>query len=120
MDPKTDIQKNAAIFLVLSEYDTLAVQSDVWVNKMNEAGWTGPVRFGDARDLDQREHVEHVSRVRQTGNGGLEVWHAPGCRHGWTQFPERILKKHEKEERKKVFARTLEFVKENWRCKLEV
>ncbi|KAF2205882.1 alpha/beta-hydrolase [Delitschia confertaspora ATCC 74209] len=115
-DPSQDIQKNAAIFLVLPEKDTLAVQSDVWVNKMNEHGWTGPVRFGDDRDHDLRQEVEHVSRVRNLGNGGLEVWHAPGCRHGWTQFP--ILRKHEKSERDLVFARTLDFVKENWKVVL--
>ena len=118
VNPETDIQKNAAIFLVLPERDSLAVQSDVWVNKMNEAGWTGPVRFGDERDLDKRDQVEFVKRRRECGNGGLEVWHAPGCRHGWTQFPEKVLGKHEKGEREKVFKRTIEFVKENWKLTL--
>jgi hypothetical protein len=48
------------------------------------------------------------------------VWHAPECRHGWTQFPEPFVGKHETEERIKVFARTLDFVKENWRKTLPI
>lgn len=119
----SDIQRNAAIFLVLPEKDTLAVQSDVWVDKMNNGGWNGFVRFGDGREGDWDGHVGGTagSSVPQSSdNGGLEVWHAPGCRHGWTQFPEIILPKHEKRERKLVFERTLDFVKQNWRKELDV
>jgi hypothetical protein len=53
-------------------------------------------------------------------NGGLEVWHAPGCRHGWTQFPDIAVGKHERKERQLVFERTLQFVKESWRRELPV
>ncbi|KAH8726994.1 Alpha/Beta hydrolase protein [Phaeosphaeriaceae sp. PMI808] len=117
-----NVQKNAAILLVLPEKDTLAVQSDVWVDKMNSGGWNGFVRFGDGREGDWDGHTggSAGSSVAQSSeNGGLEVWHAPGCRHGWTQFPDTFVPKHEREERNLVFARTLDFVKENWKKELE-
>lgn len=113
VDP-SNVQKNAAILLVLPEKDTLAVQSDVWVDKMNTSGWNGPVRFGDGRDNDWNGR-EGNAPAPSGANGGMEVWHAPGCRHGWTQFPVSFLGKHEKEERRKVFERTLDFVKGNWK-----
>ena len=115
-----NIQKNAAIFLVLPEKDSLAVQSDVWVDKMNSSGWNGPVRFGDGRtgDWDGKGGGPELTEGHE--NGGMEVWHAPGCRHGWTQFPSPALGKHEKSERDFVFARTLEFVKEKWKGELHV
>jgi hypothetical protein len=118
-----NIQKNAAIFLVLPEKDTLAVQSDVWVDKMNTSGWNGFVRFGDDRegDWDGYHGGSAGSSVPQSSdNGGLEVWHAPGCRHGWTQFPDTFVPKHERKERDLLFARTLNFVKENWKKELHV
>lgn len=115
-----DIQKNAAIFLVLPEKDSLAVQSDVWVDKMNSGGWNGPVRFGDGREGDWDGHGSGSSLTERHQNGGLEVWHAPKCRHGWTQFPTPALGNHEKRERDLVFARTLDFVKESWRRCLPV
>ncbi|KAL6712416.1 hypothetical protein ACN47E_000293 [Coniothyrium glycines] len=121
-DPDT-IQKNAAIFLVLPEKDTLAVQSDVWVDKMNEANWNGHVRFGDGRLGDWDGHVggsAGSTNVQSDDNGGLEVWHAPGCRHGWTQFPNTFVPKHERTERDLVFARTLDFVKQNWKKELPI
>jgi acetyl esterase/lipase len=117
VDPD-NIQKNAAIFLVLPEKDSLAVQSDVWVDKMNSSGWNGPVRFGDQRPNDWNGHQGGLSRNDSHENGGLEVWHAPECRHGWTQFPEAFVGKHETKERILVFARTLDFVKENLQKKL--
>jgi ATP-dependent RNA helicase DDX3X len=118
-----NIQKNAAIFLVLPEKDTLAVQSDVWVDEMNTGGWNGFVRFGDGRegDWDGHEGGSAGSAVPQSlYNGGLEVWHAPKCRHGWTQFPDKFVSKHERRERELVFARTLDFVKENWKKELPI
>lgn len=119
-----DVQKNTAIFLVLPENDSLAVQSDVWVDKMRTSGWNGPVRFGDGRlgDWDGKEVGPRVAESveAQAPNGGLEVWHAPKCRHGWTQFPKPAQKQHEKRETELVFARTLDFVKESWRKKLPV
>lgn len=118
-----NVQKNAAILLVLPEKDTLAVQSDVWVDKMNEGGWNGPVRFGDGRegDWDGHDHSGHNDDPSVTQeNGGLEVWHAPGCRHGWTQFPDTFVPKHEKKERDLVWERTLAFVKDNWRKELPI
>jgi ATP-dependent RNA helicase DDX3X len=120
VDPE-NVQKNTAILLVLPEKDTLAVQSDVWVDKMNTGGWNGFVRFGDGRtgDWDGHQGGSAGSSVPQSeDNGGLEVWHAPGCRHGWTQFPDTFVPKHEREERELVFARTLNFVKENWKKNL--
>ncbi|KAF2131992.1 hypothetical protein P153DRAFT_285485 [Dothidotthia symphoricarpi CBS 119687] len=108
------VQKNAAIFLVLPESDSLAVQSDVWVDKMNIGGWHGPVRFGDQREADWDGHTGGQPYPVNDQNGGLEVWHAPLCQHGWTQFPDTFVGKHERKERQLVFARTLEFVKEKW------
>ncbi|KAL5441139.1 hypothetical protein PMIN07_003247 [Paraphaeosphaeria minitans] len=119
VDPK-NVQKNAAILLVLPEKDTLAVQSDVWVDKMNSTGWNGPVRFGDGRDNDWNGREGNVGATPSGTNGGMEVWHAPKCRHGWTQFPVAILGKHEKEERRQVFERTLDFVKGNWKKTLPI
>jgi ATP-dependent RNA helicase DDX3X len=121
-DP-SNIQKNAAILLVLPEKDTLAVQSDVWVDQMNSSGWNGFVRFGDERegDWDGHQGGSAGSSVPQSNdNGGLEVWHAPGCRHGWTQFPDTFVPKHERKERELVFARTLDFVKQNWKKELPI
>ena len=123
MTSPDNVQKNAAILLVLPEKDTLAVQSDVWVDKMNQGGWNGFVRFGDGREGDWDGHTggSAGSSVPQSkDNGGLEVWHAPKCRHGWTQFPDTFVPKHERKERELVFARTLDFVKENWNKKLDV
>jgi ATP-dependent RNA helicase DDX3X len=118
-----NVQKNAAILLVLPEKDTLAVQSDVWVDEMNSGGWNGFVRFGDGRagDWDGHEGGSAGSSVPQShDNGGLEVWHAPKCRHGWTQFPDTFVGKHERSERELVFSRTLDFVKQNWKKELPV
>lgn len=148
-----NIAKNAAILLVLPENDSLAVQSDVWVDGMNQSDWNGPVRFGDGREgdwdgnhssaglLNGDDHAsvssasmstsrsstnvdtntpDYPKSKRKTKNGGLEVWHAPGCRHGWTQFPDLFVGKHERAEREKVFSRTLDFVKENWKKELAV
>ena len=48
------------------------------------------------------------------------MWHAPGCRHGWTQFPDTFVPQHERSERELVFTRTLDFVRDNWRKELQV
>ncbi|KAF2021935.1 alpha/beta-hydrolase [Aaosphaeria arxii CBS 175.79] len=142
VDPE-NIARNAAIFLVLPEKDTLAVQSDIWVDWMNGRGWKGPVRFGDGREGDWDGHFkakpspngsasgsttvtesDEQSKLSnqdpEKENGGLEIWHAPNCRHGWTQFPVQILGKHEKKERELVFDRTLDFVKANWKKSIPV
>lgn len=121
-DPE-HIQKNAAILLVLPEKDTLAVQSDIFVDKMNNNNWNGPVRFGDGREGDWDGHAggqAGSSNIPSAKNGGLEVWHAPGCRHGWTQFPDTFVPQHERSERELVFTRTLDFVRENWKKELDV
>lgn len=117
------IQKNAAIFLVLPEKDTLAVQSDVWVNVMNEHDWNGPTRFGDGREGDwdgQYGGSAGSTETQSRDNGGLEVWHAPKCRHGWTQFPDTFVPQRERSERELVFARTLQFVRDSWRKEIPV
>jgi ATP-dependent RNA helicase DDX3X len=119
IDPE-NIQKNAAMFLVLPEKDTLAVQSDVWVDKMNCSGWHGHVRFGDGREHDWDGIDGGAPYPKVDTNGGLEVWHAPNCRHGWTQFPDIAVGKHERKERKLVFERTLQFVKDAWRRELPI
>ena len=114
-NPLHALHRNVSIFLVLPERDSLAVQSQVWVGKMREAGWSGPVRKGDGDEKgDVGGETEGKGEGEGRRNGGLEVWHAPGCRHGWTQFPESWLGKHEKAERRNVFARTVDFVREGW------
>ena len=116
-NPLHALHRNVSLFLVLPARDSLAVQSQVWVGKMREAGWGGPVRKADG-DGDEGGGTDREREGEGEGegrrNGGLEVWHAPGCRHGWTQFPESWLGKHEKAERRKVFARTVDFVREEW------
>ena len=119
IDPE-NIQKNAAILLVLPEKDTLAVQSDIWVDKMNSSDWHGHVRFGDGRENDWNGVEGGQPYPKVDSNGGLEVWHAPGCRHGWTQFPDIAVGKHERKERQLVFQRTLQFVKDAWRRELRI
>lgn len=119
IDPE-NVQKNSAIFLVLPEKDTLAVQSDVWVDKMNCSGWHGHVRFGDGRQGDWDGIDGGQPYPKTDTNGGLEVWHAPECRHGWTQFPDIAVGKHERKERDLVFQRTLKFVKDAWMAELPV
>ena len=129
-NPRRDLAPNAAVFLVLPERDTLAVQSEVWVDKMRGAHWDGPVRTGDSAGGGDKGGGDKGGGDKGGGasdgtagakaNGGLEVWHAPQCRHGWTQFPESFLDKHERSERDLVFARTLAFVREKWADVLDV
>jgi hypothetical protein len=69
---------------VLPEWDTLWEQSEVWVKKAHDEG---------------RGEVLTVERVK-------------GMRHGWTQFPETFLKKHETKEKKRVFEDTVRWMDE--------
>jgi len=90
---------------------------------MNNNDWNGPVRFGDGREGDWDGHSggqAGSSKAPSSRNGGLEVWHAPGCRHGWTQFPDTFVPQHERSERELVFARTLDFVRDNWKKELDI
>lgn len=76
------LHPEAKIFLVLPEFDTLAAQSEQW-----------------------------VQRVEHEGKGDmLEVRRCQGMRHGWTQFPDFVLAKHEKAEKIQVFLESLKFL----------
>ncbi|KAF4551788.1 Alpha/beta hydrolase fold-containing protein 8 [Elsinoe fawcettii] len=76
------LHPEARLFLVLPEMDTLATQSEEWVEK-----------------------------VRREGKGDvLQVRRCPGMRHGWTQFPDIALSKGERREKVETFIEALRFL----------
>lgn len=73
---------SAKVFLVLSELDTLSVQSEEW-----------------------------LKRVEQEGKSGMvDVQRCKGMRHGWTQFPDFVLSKEEKTEKVRIFEEAVRFL----------
>ncbi|KAJ9631964.1 hypothetical protein H2203_000365 [Taxawa tesnikishii (nom. ined.)] len=78
------LHPRAELFLVLPELDSLAVQSNDWLEKMRREG----------RD------------------SCLVVERAKGMRHGWTQFPDKFLTEEEKRVKYQIFDRTLEFLRD--------
>ena len=76
------LHARAKILLVLPEIDSLAQQSEVWVEKIKDEG----------RD-------EQLSVVR-----------VMGMRHGWTQYPELFLKADEKVKKDMAFGAAVGFV----------
>lgn len=85
-DVKSSLHAKAKMLLVLPQLDSLAVQSEVWVNDVQDA----------ARGTD------------------LEVHRVKGVRHGWTQFPVTWLGEEERRTRGEMFERAREFVREAW------
>ncbi|KAK8212830.1 hypothetical protein M8818_002995 [Zalaria obscura] len=77
------LHPKAEIFLVLPEHDSLAVQSDEWVQKMREQG---------------KEACLVVRREK-------------GMKHGWTQFPDTFLAGHEKGRKQDCVKASVEFVR---------
>lgn len=70
------------IFLVLCEIDTLAKQSEEWVN-----------------------------RVQSEGKANLvQIESCTGMKHGWTQIPDIALSEREKQEKVKVFGKAVTFL----------
>lgn len=80
------LHQRAKVLLILPEYDTLAAQSEQWLEKVKEAG-------DEAR---------------------VEVMRCPGMTHGWTQFPESWINKEQKKEKDRVFRRVVDFLRETW------
>lgn len=81
------LHKKAKMLLVLPELDTLAQQSEVWVEKVAEDG-----RSGD-----------------------LEVLKVEGVVHGWTQFPDSWLSGEHRKLKWEMFDVAREFVKRAWK-----
>ena len=83
-DMRNGLHSRARILLILSELDSLAEQSEVWIARV--------------RDEERDDH--------------LEVERAKGMPHGWTQFPETWLNEEEKRGKHRVFKRAVQFVRE--------
>lgn len=80
------LHDKARMMLVLPELDSLAAQTKVWVDKVHAEG------FGER----------------------LEIVNVPGCKHGWTQFPDRFLKREHRRTKMEVFNRAVAFVRQAW------
>lgn len=83
---KDGLHKQARILLVLPEMDTLAEQSETWVQKANDEG------------LADRLVVERY----------------PGMKHGWTQMPVSWLNEEERRTREEIFEKTVTFTRSVW------
>jgi acetyl esterase/lipase len=83
---KGGLHGKAKMLLVLPEMDTLAEQSEVWVEKVGAEGKGGDLR---------------VERVR-------------GVLHGWTQFPDSWLKEEDRRAKGEMFDKAREFVESAW------
>lgn len=80
------LHRQARIYLVLPELDSLAEQSEAWVVKVREEG--------RARDL--------------------KVERFEGMKHGWTQMPVTWLGEEEKRARAASFETAVGFVRDAW------
>ena len=83
---KESLHEKARMLLILPELDTLAEQSEAWVEK-----------------------------VRREGRGeNLKVMRYEGMKHGWTQFPVSWLGEEERRVRLEAFEAAVSFVRESW------
>lgn len=80
------LHEKAKMLLVLPELDTLAHQSDIWIQKVAEEG----------RSSD------------------LSVEKVGGVTHGWTQFPDLMLSDEDEKLKDDVFNEAREFVAKSW------
>jgi acetyl esterase/lipase len=80
------LHERAKVFLVLPELDTLASQSEVWVEKVKAEG-----RSGD-----------------------LTVEKVKGVVHGWTQFPDSWLSEDHRRLKMDMFNKARDFAAEAW------
>jgi len=80
------LHSKAKMFLVLPEMDTLASQSDTWIEKIKDEG---------------RKADLSVERVR-------------GVVHGWTQFPDSWLMDEHRKLKMDVFNKARDFVAKAW------
>jgi hypothetical protein len=76
----------ARCLLVLPQLDTLAEQSETWVEVMQAGG-----RADD-----------------------LQVVRFPGMTHGWTQMPDGWLNEEEKQSKTEIFDKTVTFTRGIW------
>jgi acetyl esterase/lipase len=76
----------ARILLVLPGMDSLAAQSEVWVEKLHSSG--------------RGEH--------------LQVERFPEMKHGWTQMPDGWLQDNERELKTEIFDKTVTYVRNMW------
>jgi acetyl esterase/lipase len=76
----------ARVLLVLPGMDSLAAQSEVWVEKVHSGG--------------RGEH--------------LQVERFPEMKHGWTQMPDGWLQDNEKELKAEIFDKTVSYVRNVW------
>jgi acetyl esterase/lipase len=80
------LHEKAKMLLVLPELDTLAEQSEVWVEKVAEEG----------RSAD------------------LSVVKVQGVVHGWTQFPDSWLSEEHRKLKMDIFNESRDFIKRAW------
>lgn len=80
------LHEKAKMLLVLPDFDTLAAQSDIWIEKVKLEG--------RADDLE----VERVN----------------GVVHGWTQFPDAWLSEEARKSKLDVFDRSRDFIAKAW------
>lgn len=79
--PTSGLSDRARIFLVLADIDTLAVQSNEWVQKMQDEG-----------------HADH-----------LVVYKAEGMEHGWCNIPDTWLEKKALAQKEEAYRRMMRF-----------
>lgn len=80
------LHRRARIMLVLPELDSLAEQSEIWIQNVDEEG------FGN---------ILRVERFK-------------GMLHGWTQFPDSFLDDKSRELKYKVFQKAVDYVRNIW------
>jgi ergosteryl-3beta-O-L-aspartate hydrolase len=76
----------ARMLLVLPGLDSLAHQSEIWVDKVEKHR--------------RREH--------------LQIERYPDMKHGWTQMPDGWLSDREKEAKNDIYAKTIDFTRMYW------
>lgn len=80
------LHPSARMLLVLPGLDTLAEQSEVWIEKVEREG-----------------RASH-----------LRVERFPSMKHGWTQYPESWLSAEERRTREVAFDQAIDFVRGTW------
>jgi len=84
--PVEDIHKHARMLLILPAMDSLAAQSEIWVEKVNNS--------------ERRDH--------------LQVERYPNRAHGWTQFPDTWIDDEARKEKNDTSEKSIRFVQEIW------
>jgi len=84
--PTDALHDMARVLLVLPGMDSLAEQSEVWVEKLHSDG--------------RGEH--------------LQIERFPEMKHGWTQMPDGWLQDSERELKAEIFSKTVTYVSNMW------